>query len=532
MSHTVAQVVVIGAGPTGGAAAWRLARAGLDVVCIERGDWFPYGEIRRDDPDWEVRRASVLHSNPNIRRGPFDTPVDDAETPIKPMIGNAVGGSSIFWSAHVPRFRPEDFRAATIDGIGDDWPISYDELAPFYAENERRLGTAFVPGDPSAPPRGTHNRTLPTIGAHGRRFAAAFDRLGWHWWPVDLVVGRDADNPDTVHCTHIGPCDLGCPSRIRSGADRAYMCDAVEAGVRLLTRTRVMRLEHGAGGQVTRALCMSDGGPVQVEGQVFVLAANGMGTPHLLLLSPSERFPDGLGNDSGLVGRNLMLHPYARVDGMFREPTGAWAPGEKAGIVSFEFYATRGEHGFVRGFKLQLTGGPPPVALARGATTGRVLPWGETHHRAFEEAFDRLCGLTVCAEDLAEERNRVCLSETIKDRDGLPAPKMVYTLGENSRRILDFGMDRAEQVLIEAGAIEIFRTPLRSEAGFHLMGTARMGEDPRRSVVDPFGRCHAVPNLFVADASVFVSSSCINPTGTAQALALRTADHIARSFRT
>ena len=105
MSDIVADVVVIGAGPTGSAAAWRLAQAGLEVVCIERGDWFAYDTLRRDDPDWEVRRASVLHSNPNIRRGPYDAPVDDAESPIKPMIGNAVGGGSILWSAHVPRFR-------------------------------------------------------------------------------------------------------------------------------------------------------------------------------------------------------------------------------------------------------------------------------------------------------------------------------------------------------------------------------------------------------------------------------------------
>ncbi|MBM6581865.1 GMC family oxidoreductase [Microvirga sp. BT689] len=524
------EVVVVGAGPSGAAAAWRLAQAGLKVVSIERGDWFAYDEVRRDQPDYELRRAGPLHANPNIRRGRDDAPVDDVDSPIKPMIGNAVGGGSIYWSAHVPRFRPEDFRIATLDGIGSDWPISYDDLAPYYEENEKRLGTAFVPGDPSAPPRGEHGLTLPTIGAHGRRFGKAFDRLGWHWWPVDLVVGREADDPATVHCTHAGPCDLGCPSRIRSGADQAYMHDAIANGVRLLTRTRVMRLEHDADGRVTAALCMTDEGPLRVEGRIFVLAANGMGTPHLLLLSRSERFPDGLGNDSGLVGRNLMLHPYARVDGLFPEAMGAWAAGEKAGIVSFEFYATRPERDFVRGLKLQLTGGPAPVALACGAGAGSMLPWGEAHHAAFEERFDRICGLTVCAEDLAEDRNRITLSETLVDRDGTPAPKMIYTLSDNSRRILDFGMDRAEEVLREAGATAIDRTPLRAEAGFHLMGTARMGQDPARSVVDPFGRCHGVPNLYITDASVFVTSAAINPTATAQALALRTADSIAATF--
>jgi choline dehydrogenase-like flavoprotein len=221
-----------------------------------------------------------------------------------------------------------------------------------------------------------------------------------------------------------------------------------------------------------------------------------------------------------------MLHPYARVDGIFDEPTGAWAAGEKAGLVSFEFYATRPEHDFVRGLKLQLTSGPPPVALARGAIFGDALPWGEAHHETFESRFDHVCGFTVCAEDLAEPENRIALSETMKDDDGLPAPKMIYALSANSRRILDFGMKRATEVLKQAGALKTVTTPLRPEAGFHLMGTTRMGTDPSASVVDPWGRCHDVPNLFVADASVFVTAAAINPTATAQALALRTADHI------
>jgi choline dehydrogenase-like flavoprotein len=304
------------------------------------------------------------------------------------------------------------------------------------------------------------------------------------------------------------------------------MCDAVDLGARLLTRTRVTRLEHDARGRVTAASCMTEDGPLRVEGRTFILCANGMGTPHLLLSSRSERFPDGLANRSGLVGRNLMLHPYARVDGLFTEAVGAWVTGEKAGIVSFEFYATRPEHGFVRGLKLQLTGGPPPAALAGGAVTGEALPWGDGHHEAFERRFDRICGLTVCAEDLADEHNRITLSETVMDRDGNPAPRMIYAVSENSRKILDFGMERAAEVLREAGATELYRTPLRAEAGFHLMGTTRMGTDPGRSVVNPFGRCHDVQNLYVADASVFVTSAAINPTATAQALALRTADHI------
>jgi choline dehydrogenase-like flavoprotein len=251
-----------------------------------------------------------------------------------------------------------------------------------------------------------------------------------------------------------------------------------------------------------------------------------MGTPRLMLLSASARFPDGLANRSGLVGRNLMLHPYARVDGLFADPMGAWVSGEKAGIVSFQFYANDPARGFVRGLKLQLVGGPPPVALSLGAVTGTRLPWGAGHHAAFEGQFDRFAGFTVCAEDLAEPENRITLSPTLRDRDGLPAPKWIYRLSQNSRRALDFGMDRAVEVLNAAGAGEIFRTPLRAEAGFHIMGTARMGTDPETSVTDPWCRCHDVPNLWITDASTFVTSAAINPTATAQALALRAADRM------
>ncbi len=531
MTSIHADAVVIGAGPTGAAAAWRLATQGIGVVLIDRGDWFDYGALDRSGPRWEVARAGRWSSNPNIRRGAADYPVDDVDSPIKPMVGNAIGGGSVYWSAHVPRFRPEDFRTATLDGVGADWPIAYDDLAPYYALNEERWGVAAMPGDPASPPHGERALRLPTIGAHGRRFAAAFDRLGWHWWPVDLVVGRDADMPDTVHCTHIGPCDLGCPSRIRSAADRAYAHDAVAAGARVVARTRVLRLEHDPSGCATAAICRSDDGELRVTGDRFLVAANGMGTPRLLLLSASGAFPHGLGNRSGLVGRNLMLHPYARIDGLFDEPLGGWVSGEKAGLISFEFYATRAGRGFVRGVKLQLVTGPAPVALANGAAVGAPLPWGEDHHRAFESRFDRICGFTVCAEDLAEPDNRIALSERLVDADGLPAPRMVYRVSENSRRALDFGLDRAADVLTAAGARDTFRTPLRDQAGFHLMGTARMGVDPERSVVDPFGRAHDVANLFVIDASVFVTSAAINPTATAQALALRTADHIVATRR-
>ena len=209
-----------------------------------------------------------------------------------------------------------------------------------------------------------------------------------------------------------------------------------------------------------------------------------------------------------------MLHPYGSADGWFAEPFDV-REGQAAGIVSLEFASTREELGFIRGCKLQLSIG----SSARGVRfQARELTGGSL--------FAHAAGLSVCAKDLPDPENRIVLSDTRSDNDGVPAPRMVYRVSSNSRQILDFGIERAVEVLEAAGAVEIRRTPLKSEAGFHPMGAARMGEDPETSVVDRFSRCHEAPNLYIADAGVFVTSSVLHSTATARALALRAADHI------
>ena len=510
-----ADVAVIGTGPTGAAAAWRLATAGLRIACIERGGWFDHATVPTAEPERARLAEGALNPNPNLRRGTADYPIEDDDSPIKPLIGNGVGGGSIWWAAHAPRFRPQDFRVFSEDGVADDWPVAYDDLVPWYELNEQRIGLAWRAGDPLGPTREGASLPLPPLGPAGERIARTFADVGWHCWPVDLVVGRDAVHPGAAKCTHRGPCHIGCPGRIRTGADRAYLNDALAAGARLLTHTRVLFLEHDSRARITAAVCAGPGGRFRVTAERFVLAANGIGTPRLLLASASGTFPRGLANGSGLVGRRLMLHPYAWADGWFPEPFPIPA-GQTAGLVSLEFGSTRAERGFVRGSKLQLSVGAP----APGIRFDRH-PGGVADPRA------HMAGLSVSAEDLPDSENRVVLSSTRTDEDGIPLPRMIYRVSANTRAILDFGIERASEALRAAGAVAIEPTRLKAEAGFHLMGTARMGADPESSVVDRFGRCHEVPNLFVADASTFVTASALNPTGTAQALALRTANRIA-----
>ena len=526
MTDTECDVVVIGTGPAGAAAAWRLAVGGLKVVCLERGGWLDYELLRRDEPDWPLRRSREWNTNPNLRRHPADYPIDDAESDIKPMLFNAVGGSSLMWSGHVPRFRRVDFELHRRHGVGRDWPIGYDDLEPYYEINERVIGIAAEPGDLKAPGRQRPVAPPLNIGKVGWQMRAAFNRLGWHSWPVDLTIGPAAAMVSEP-CLHPGPCDFGCSSRRRASADFNYVPAAIEAGARLITWARATHLEHDAADRVTAVVYRDrDGHEQRLRAERFVIAGNGIASPWLLLHSASGRFPNGLANGSGQLGRNLMLHPTARAYGRFPPSMNLWAEGKRSSILSYEFYGPQPDHDFPSGFVLQLTGGVSPLETALGSVTGTALPWGRAHHAAFERAFDHVAGFGISVDDMPREENRVTLSEVVKDCDGHAAAKMIYRIDPPTRRMLAFAMDRATEVLREAGAGEIYPIPFRGEAGFHLMGTARMGRSPDDSVVDQFCRAHEIDNLYVVDSSVFVTGAAVNPTHTAQAIALRAADRI------
>nr|MBP8310522.1 GMC family oxidoreductase [Burkholderiaceae bacterium] len=258
--------------------------------------------------------------------------------------------------------------------------------------------------------------------------------------------------------------------------------------------------------------------------EVVVLACNGVGTPRLLLNSKSSRFPDGLANRSGLVGKNLMLHPWGLISGVFDAPLASRFGPAGCCILSQQFYETDLSRGFVRGYNLQITRGSGPVTTARTGLTRGQIPWGAGHHEAFARRYNHTVNIGVCCEDLPDENNTVTLDAQLTDSHGIPAPKITYRLDENSRRMLQHGLDRGSEVMHAAGATDIYTEGPMRLAGWHLLGTARMGTDPQRSVVNEWGRCHDVRNLFIVDGSVFVTSGGVNPTSTIQAVALYIAD--------
>ena len=530
MTERHAQVLVIGAGAAGAAASWKLATAGIDVCCLEQGGWVRPAEYVTTRPDWEVRRQLDWNPNPNVRRRPTDYPISDDTSPIKPLLFNGVGGSTVMWSAHTPRFHPSDFRVRAADGVADDWPITYSDLEPFYDENDRMMGIAGIAGDPANPPRSPRQTPPVPLGPGGHRLAEAFDRLGWHWWPSDVAINTQPYGDERGACNNCGPCELGCVHRAKAEVSVTYWPAALAAGAELRTDARVQRVLLGRDGRARGARYLDvDGVEHEVTADAVLICANGIGTPRLLLMSADGDHPEGIANSSGLVGRRLMLHPIAFAIGVFPEQMFGHRGITACSILSQEFYETDQDRGFVRGYEMQVTRSHGPLMTALGGF-GFDMPWGRGHHQRFDDVFDHTVGIAVTSEDLPDPENRVELDHDQRDGHGLPAARMVYRVDDNARAALDHGLARSSEALREAGASEVIQAPLMPAAGFHLMGTARMGDDPATSVVDRWGRCHDVDNLFIADGSVFVTAAAVNPTPTLQALALRTADHLTASL--
>lgn len=517
-----ADVLVIGSGMAGAAISWRLASRGVRVVCLEQGRWVGPEEHPHYSNEWEFETRRAWGRNPALRRNPSDYPI--SATRVDPMLQNAVGGSTLHYNAHWPRLKPVDFRKGTEHGLegSADWPIRYEDLAPYYELNDAMLGICGIAGDPANPPRASRATPPLPFGRSATRLSAAFERLGWHWWPADNGIltapfdGRPA-------CNHCGACRNGCPRGSIAMMHVTYWPKALALGAELRTEARVERITTDARGRADGAVYIDlrTGARHHQRASKVVLCANGLGTPRLLLLSADHAHPNGLANSSGLVGRYLMHHAWADLELVFDEPLDVFAGAYGAPIFSQEFYETDVERGFVNGFSLQVGRGmtAAPAALS--------LPWGREHRAAFAASFNHEVWVGLQAEDLPIWNNRVELDDTRHDSSGLPGVRVHWELHPNDARIIAFGLERARELAEAAGARELRSWgPADPNPAWHLLGTARMGNDPATSVTDADHQAWDVPNLYICDGSSFVTGGAVNPTSTIGALALRCADRM------
>ena len=525
MSNTkdIVDVLIVGAGASGAVVAWSLADTRMRIVCLEQGDWVRSTDYPTNGRDWESR--TDFSGTPNVRKRPEDYPIDDVTSPIKPVNFNGVGGGTILYMAHFPRLHPSDFRTRSLDGVGDDWPITYRDLEPHFATNDQMMGVAGLRGDPAVPAKDGLLPPIP-LGILGETLAGGFNELGWHWWPSESAIATVPHN-GRDKCVNLGPCSTGCSQGAKATVDLTYWPEAIRRGVELRTRCRVREItldEHG----LARGAVYIDQHGIEHEqrAHLVIVACNGIGTPRLLLNSTSAQFPDGLANSSGLVGKNLMLHCMTLTAGVFDKPMNGWQGPIGCSVWSKEFYETDPARGYARGYTMEILRGSGPVSTALGGVLRGALPWGKGHHSVFRQIFDRSAIIVAVGEDLPEECNRVVLDPAHPDSSGMPGVRIEYRLGENSLSMLSHAGARSAEVLKAAGAVAVMPTLTQGISSGHAMGTTRMGTDPERSVANSWGRCHDVKNLFIVDSSLFVTSGGVNPTSTLQALALYVADQI------
>jgi choline dehydrogenase-like flavoprotein len=352
--------------------------------------------------------------------------------------------------------------------------------------------------------------------------AEAFERLGWHWWPADnAILTEDCDG--RIACNHCGSCRNGCPRGSLAMTTRTYWPKALRNGVALRTLSRVEQITTNERGEANGAVYIDlrTGERHHQAARKVVLAASGLGTPRILLLSANGQHPDGLANSSGLVGRYLMHHAYAEQTIVFDDPIDGYMGAYGAPIYSQEFAETDASRGFVNGFTFQIGRGmtASPAALR--------LPWGASHRRAFSKLFNHEIWFSVQAEDLPVASNRVELDPQHLDSSGLPGLRLTWEWHDNDRRMVEWGVQRSRDLAEAAGAAELITTgPAAPNPAWHLLGTCRMGATPDSSVVDANHQAWDVPNLFICDGSSFVTGGAVNPTSTIGALALRCADRM------
>ena len=522
-----ADILVVGAGPAGSVVSHTLASRGLSVTCLEQGDWINPEDFPGGKPEFELLIKGAWAWDPNVRKLPQDYPLNVDRCDLPPIMLAAVGGSSVVYGAQWQRLMPSDFRVRTLDGVCDDWPIAYEDLAPFYNIVDGFLGISGLRGDPAYPDFDVPMPPLP-MGPAGMRMAAGMNRLGWHWWPGTNAI-PSWPYKNMAQCVGWGVCERGCPAGAKASFDVGYWPHATRAGAQLITGARVARITVDGRGYANGAIWFArDGTEHHMSSNSVVLAANGIGTPRILLMSDDQR-PGGLANSSGLVGKNLMIHPNSVVAGLYDEEIQSWKGPAGQLMYSLEFYETDLSRGFYRGSKWCLMPIPGVLSVLEMFRNHPFAHrWGRQAHKLSNYAGRALTWFCI-VDDLPKETNRVTLDDSLTDSSGLPAPRVTYRFSENTQRNLHFSADRAVESHEAAGAAHIFVLPVGPSG--HLMGTARMGNDPETSVVDRFGRSHDVPNLFIVDGSVMVTGGSMNPTASIAALALRTATHIAETAR-
>jgi choline dehydrogenase-like flavoprotein len=503
-------VVIVGSGAGGGTLGNELAQKGIKVVVLEAGSRVETEEFVNNE--WESF-SQISWLDKRTTSGSWRVAKDFAGLPA--WIVKAVGGSTIHWAGASLRFQEHEFKTRT--HYGDlsganllDWPITLQELEPYYAKAESKMGVTGTNGIPRLP--GNNNYKVLAAGAK------AMGYKDFHSGNM-AINSRERDNRGA--CQQIGFCFQGCKSGAKWSTLVAELPKGEATGnLEVRSDAQVLKIEHDASGKVTGVLYGDEAGNVhRQKARIVAVAGNSIESPRLLLNSASPMFPDGLANSSGQVGRNYMRHTTGSVYATFEKPVHMYRGTTMAGIVRDEarFDTSRG---FAGGYELEtLSLGLPFMAafLNPGA-------WGRSFTSAMD-GYDHMAGMWIVGEDMPQETNRITLHASEKDTFGMAIPNVHFDDHPNDVAMRNHAFRQGSTLYEAVGATRTIHTPPYPST--HNLGTNRMSANARDGVVNKNGQTHDVKNLFVSDGSQFTTGAACNPTLTIVSLAIRQADFIA-----
>jgi choline dehydrogenase-like flavoprotein len=544
-TSTEVDFVVIGSGAGGGIMAKQLSTAGFSVVVLEQGGWGKYGREQEYNKDeWLQLNLSDddrLMSDPAKQRNTFRRNDKEKAVAGTHSYGCVVGGGTITYGSSSWRHLPYEFKEASMDptipsGTGmADWPISYEELEPYYTQAEweigisgRRLQSPFL-----APMSKDYPVPPVPLKSSGALLYSAAGKLGLTAVPGPLAIitkpymGRAA-------CVNCGICSgYGCQVKARSSSAVTVLPLAEKTGrCEIRARSYVREISVDTAGRVNGVVYFdAQKKEVRQKAKAVVLAANGTESARLLLMSKSARFPDGLANSSGMVGRYLMLGNTVTANALFDHPLNEYK-GVISGAAVVDYVPSDSKRGFYGGGRITARGYQTPLDLGLTGLSPEAPRWGAGYKKALrEEANHRMTTLSFVTQ-MPLETNRVDLDPDVKDEWGLPAMRITSSSHPDDVKNMEFFRKKSMEILEAAGAKKVWAPPVSdARGGAHNRGTCRMGSDPKTSVVDMYHRAHDVPNLFIVDGSVMVTGGRNHPTMTIQALAFRAAEHLIQNAR-
>ncbi|MEE2777160.1 MAG: GMC family oxidoreductase [Acidobacteriota bacterium] len=556
MADKIWDVIIVGSGANGGWAAKQLCEAGLEVLMVEAGrDLDPPEDFSEHVLPYELPlrgrqdpRNSLLARRPIGRRcyaceeTNADFFIDEVENPYtapknKPfwwIRPNRVGGRTLMWGRQSYRMSDYDFKAASHDGYGDDWPLAYEDLAPYYDTVERFIGVsgreeglAVLPDGQFLPPM--------AYSCGEKILKEAVDGMGRR-----LTIGRAAVNTvrhqGRAECHYCGPCHRGCLTGSYFSSPVSTLPAAIATGkFNLVSQAMVHRVVLDGRGRAESVLLIdkTTGHEERLYARIVVLAASTLASTRILFNSHNPSFPDGLANSSGVLGHYLMDHVFGvGASGVLplRQGVKPELANRPNGIYVPRFRNLgKKEPGFIRGYGFQ--GGERVTVYEHAYSTPG---FGAEFKESVRGANVARLSLSGFAEMLPRFENRCYLDPDKKDQWGIPALRFEVEHGDNERALVTDLVEQAAGMLEAAGVEEIRRREEPQVPGFaiHEVGTARMGDDPETSVVNPFNQTHDVKNLYVMDGSSYVSIGCVNPTLTMMALTVRACDHLIDQART